>query len=273
MLIVYCLNFCLFFPAVITLVFAMKDLDAAVNDYTLYPPIYVIRQSMSVAWETAVIVMIIALLMWANVTYMTAVSRDLWAFARDGGLPCSNWIAKVSYICLSVGMFVVDGVLIDAQVDPKRHVPTNAILVTSGVAVVLSLIYIGSPVAFYAITSLLTVSLLQCYMFSIGSILWRRISCPETLPPTQFSLGRFGVPINVAGFAFCAWAFVSSHSILYVLISCVTDGWNCSSGPSGQCLHRQMQHLSTGRVCYSWQQSFSPWLGILSKRERRMPDR
>lgn len=80
-------------------------------------------------------------------------------------------------------------------------------IVTSVISFVLSLIYIGSTVAFYAITSLLTVALLQCYMFSIGSILWRRIYLPDTLPPTQFSLGRFGIPVNAAAVIYCAWAF------------------------------------------------------------------
>lgn len=30
---------------------------------------------------------------------------------------------------------------------------------------------------------------------------------PETLPPTQFSLGKFGIPINAVATVYCAWAF------------------------------------------------------------------
>ena len=72
------------------------------------------------------------------------------------------------------------------------------------------MIYIGSPTAFYAITSLFTVALLQCYMFSIGSILWRRIRMPETIPEArQFSLGKWGIPVNAVAFVWCMWAFVS----------------------------------------------------------------
>ena len=63
------------------------------------------------------------------------------------------------------------------------------------------------PVAFYAITSLSTVSLLQCYCLSIGCCLWRRIYKPETLPPAKFSLGRFGIPLNVMAVAYSLWAF------------------------------------------------------------------
>lgn len=74
----------------------MPDLEAALGDPSYYPAVHVIRSSMSVAWTTVVLVMIICLLIWANVTYLTAVSRDLWAFARDGGVPLSGWISKVS---------------------------------------------------------------------------------------------------------------------------------------------------------------------------------
>lgn len=90
----------------------------------------------------------------------------------------------------------------------------NAVYVTGGFSFILSLIYIGSPTAFYAITSLMTVALLQCYMFSIGSILWRRIRMPETIPEARdFSLGRWGIPINAVAFIWCMWAFVSRPQV------------------------------------------------------------
>lgn len=90
----------------------------------------------------------------------------------------------------------------------------NAIYVTGLFSFLLSLIYIGSEVAFYAITSLFTVALLQCYMFSIGSILWRRIYLPETVPECSFGLGRWGIPINATAVIWCAWSFVSSDCLL-----------------------------------------------------------
>lgn len=100
----------------------------------------------------------------------------------------------------------------------------NAIYVTGLFSFLLSLIYIGSEVAFYAITSLFTVALLQCYMFSIGSILWRRIYLPETIPECSFGLGRWGIPINATAVIWCAWSFVSSNCLLRLLKhECMTD--------------------------------------------------
>ena len=95
------------------------------------------------------------------------------------------------------------------QIHPKFKTPVNAVFVTASFSFALSLIYIGSPTAFYAITSLMTVALLQCYMFSIGSILWRRIRMPETIPQSYFSLGKWGIPINAVAFVWCMWSFVS----------------------------------------------------------------
>jgi choline transport protein len=119
-------------------------------------------------------------------TYLAAVTRDIWAFARDQGFPFSNYLAHV---------------------DQKRRIPVRATFLTSIVSICLSLIYIGSPVAFYAITSLLTVALLQCYCLSIGCLLWRRIKYPETLPPAKFSLGRFGIPLNIMAVIYALWCF------------------------------------------------------------------
>jgi amino acid transporter len=99
------------------------------------------------------------------------------------------------------------------QIHPKYLAPVNAIYVTALFSFLLSLIYIGSETAFYAITSLMTVALLQCYMFSIGSILWRRIYLPDTIPESSFSLGRWGIPINSVAFIWCMWSFVSSSLV------------------------------------------------------------
>jgi choline transport protein len=194
----------------LVLCFAMPDTGAALEHISTYPVIYILEQSMSTKWVTVELVLIIALVLFANVCYITAVSRDLWAFARDNGLPFSPWICKVcggqrESSCWS------DYWPLPFQIHPKYLAPVNAIYVTALFSFLLSLIYIGSETAFYAITSLMTVALLQCYMFSIGSILWRRIYLPDTIPESSFSLGRWGIPINSVAFIWCMWSFVSPN--------------------------------------------------------------
>lgn len=101
MLIVYVLNFMLLFPAILTICYHTPDLKAALNDSTTYPAIYVMRQSMSNTWIT-VILAIVALICCAScINYFAAVTRDLFAFARDHGLPFSPWLSTV---CPAVGI-------------------------------------------------------------------------------------------------------------------------------------------------------------------------
>jgi choline transport protein len=96
MMSVYIINFCLIFPAIITLCFAMPDVQIALDDPSHYPPVWVLRHSMSLGWMTVVLMMIICLLICSNVSYLTAVTRDLFAFSRDGGFPFSSWVSYVS---------------------------------------------------------------------------------------------------------------------------------------------------------------------------------
>jgi hypothetical protein len=131
--------------------------------------------------------------------------------------------------------------------------------VTGGFSFCLSLIYIGSPTAFYAITSLMTVALLQCYMFSIGSILWRRIKYPETLPTGTFMLGKWGIPLNAFAVVWCAWSFVSRQADRITCSPMANAGQ--SSGHSGRYTHPSLLMASTGHPSYSLQSSFSRLFG------------
>lgn len=196
MISVYFINFALIFIAILTVCYHTPNLQAALNDPTTYPAIYVLRQSMSTGWITVILAIICFLNVASNIVYLAAVTRDLFAFARDKGLPFSSWLSIVH---------------------PRRHIPVNACKFSCVVAMLLSLIYIGSPVAFYAITSLATVSLLQCYCLSIGCVLYRRIKHPETMPNARLSLGKFGIPINATAVAYSLWAFFWSFWPQYSL--------------------------------------------------------
>lgn len=186
MISVLCFNFLETLLVVVTLGYHMPDVKEALDDASTYPVIHVLMKSMSLTWVTVLLAVICLLLTLGNVSYLAAVSRDLFAFARDDGLPFSGWLSHV---------------------DQKRKIPTNAYIFCGVFSSLLSLIYIGSPVAFYAITSLGSVAVLQCYSLSIGCILWRRVFKPETIPSARFSLGRFGIPVNCCAVLFSLWSF------------------------------------------------------------------
>ncbi|KAK3046098.1 hypothetical protein LTR09_012391 [Extremus antarcticus] len=184
MLTVYGMNFVLMFVAFVTICYHLPHPQAALNDPSGYETIYVMRQSMSKGGMAVLLVVIILLNLASNVMYLTATTRDLFAFARDKGVPFSTWLSKVHR---------------------KRKIPQNASSASGVFAILLSLIYIGSPTAFWAINSLLTVALLSCYNLSTGCVLYRRTYHPETLPPASFSLGK--------------WASVIYASVLIIALT------------------------------------------------------
>ncbi|KAG6092579.1 hypothetical protein E4U30_005248 [Claviceps sp. LM220 group G6] len=186
MMITFGINASLTWLTLVTAVYHIPDVSQALAEPTGYPAISILKSAASLPWVNAILVVIVVLLMFANLSYLAAVSRDLFAFARDRGLPFSWWIARV---------------------DKSRGIPANACIVSAGVSILLSLTYVGSPVAFYAITSLCIVALLQCYCLSIGCMLYRRICHPETLPYARFSLGRYGILINILAIAASMWGF------------------------------------------------------------------
>ena len=58
-----------------------------------------------------------------------------------------------------------------------------------------------------AVISLNVVALMITYVFSIGAILYRRIRHPELLPSCRWSLGKWGVPVNIGGVLYSLHAF------------------------------------------------------------------
>lgn len=150
MIAVFGLNFVLNLLTVLTLTYHIPDITAALKEPTTYPAIWVLKQSMSNAWLTVLLTVQCIFLVFSNISYLAAGSRDLFAFARDEGLPFSAWLARVN---------------------KKRMIPTNAYIFSTTFAGLLSLIYLGSPVAFYAIASLLCTAIMQCFCFTISCVL------------------------------------------------------------------------------------------------------
>jgi amino acid transporter len=119
-----------------------------------------------------------------NITALATCAREIFAFARDKGLPFSSFSSRMN---------------------KKWQIPFNAVYITSVAVVLLSLIQLGSSLAFEIVVSLSLLGLLSTYMISIGCVLLKRIK-GEPLPPARWSLGRFGIAIN--GFAFLYSAFI-----------------------------------------------------------------
>lgn len=94
-----------------------------------------------------------------------------------------------------------------SDVHTGLELPLNSIITTIIITALLSLINLGSATVLNSITSLTTTALLSSYMCSIGCMIWRR-SSNQPLLPAAFSLGRWGLPINIASEMFLVVTFV-----------------------------------------------------------------
>ena len=90
----------------------------------------------------------------------------------------------------------------------------------------LSLINIGSTVAFNALLSLSTVALMATYILSIGCVFLKRI-LGQPLPMARWSLGRLGLPINVAALVYTVWGFFWSFWPNSYNVTALNFNWAC----------------------------------------------
>ena len=97
---------------------------------------------------------------------------------------------------------------------------------TCGFTVVMSLINIGSTVAFNALLSLGTVALMATYVISIGCVTLKRLR-RESLPDSRWTLGRWGLPINITAFLYSIWAFFWSFWPNSMHVTAVNFNWAC----------------------------------------------
>jgi choline transport protein len=116
-----------------------------------------------------------------------SVSRLIWAFSRDNGLPFSRVFAKIH---------------------PGLKIPVNALCLLAVCLYLLALINIGSSFAFNAFLSLPALGLYISYFFPILFLFWRRVSSGHSEPIVwgPYKLGKSGPYVNAA--ALCYLTFV-----------------------------------------------------------------
>jgi len=175
------------FAFLVLLLYTIGDINTVSGDTTGLPMIQVYYQATkSKAW-TAVLIATLGLIIFiAMFNLLASSSRLTWAFARDRGLPYSDFFATVH---------------------PRFKIPINALSLIGGTCFLLSLIYIGSSTAYNAIISLYTIGLLSSYIIPILFILLRKVNGP----PIEFGpykLGRWGIPVNVFSLAYVIYVII-----------------------------------------------------------------
>jgi amino acid transporter len=165
------------------LLFYMGPLDDVVA--TPLPLLWVLYNITGSSVAANVLTALLAVIFFfALFNIFASVSRLVWVFARDNGLPFSNFFSYVH---------------------PTLKLPVNALLLVGTIVTCLSLIYIASATAFNALISLQAFALHISYFFPILFMLLRKIRGPPP-PYGPFKMGAIGVPVNM--FALCYLVFV-----------------------------------------------------------------
>jgi amino acid transporter len=156
----------------LTLAIPRGDVATTANDP--YPVLYIVYENLRPFFANLVAVIIGGAMWLCGSSSITSMSRMWYAFARDDGMPGSRLLKRV---------------------DPKTRVPAVAILVTSSLAILLSLY----AAAYSVLTSISTIALYLAYGIPIylnARNRWRQAgeyTTPETAP---WNLGRFSGAVN-----------------------------------------------------------------------------
>lgn len=132
------------------------------------------------------IVCIVAL--WFNTAIaIVAASRLVFAVARDGVLPFSGWVSRVS----------------------AEGQPRNAVIVVWGVAAVVSCTILPSAVAFTSLISAAGVPSAAAYgLICLGRV----FLTPNSFPKPKWSLGRWSKPFQVISIFWNGWVVAVLYS-------------------------------------------------------------
>ncbi|KAG9236192.1 putative GABA permease [Amylocarpus encephaloides] len=173
MLISIILNGILGFSMLIAYLFCLGNLDAVLEQAELgnYPFLFVFKTSTGSTAGAAVMGMIVVTLgVCSTVGVLASSSRMLWSFSRDRGIPLWQQFSKL---------------------DRRTSIPVYTIAFTTTISVLLSLIILGSSVAFNNIVNLSIAGLYSSYLLSCALLLWRRLQ-PQGIKPFNSRVAKVG---------------------------------------------------------------------------------
>ncbi|KAJ5588033.1 Amino acid/polyamine transporter I [Penicillium hordei] len=207
----------------IVLLFSLGDLKSLLQSKTGFPSIQLfLNITGSPAGATVLALCITLTATAANAACVTSTSRTAWAFARDNGLPASEFFAEVS---------------------PTLKVPVHMVLAVGLLQMLLGFIYLGSSTAFNAVLSMAILGMYASYISPIVFMLiyGRRKSAPifHGLGSGSFNLGpRWGPVVNIAAILWLLMGMVFStfptvepvtpENMNYCIV--VTMGWMIIGG-------------------------------------------
>ena len=119
-----------------------------------------------------ILLLVIGAQFFCGMSSVTANSRMIYAFARDGAIPGSSFWHRIN---------------------PRTRTPTNSIWLAAVGAFILGLPYLYSPVAYAAVTSIAVIGLYVAYIAPV----FLRLRAGSRFKEGPWTLGRWSRPIGI----------------------------------------------------------------------------
>jgi len=145
---------------------------ALINGYdhafnALVPPAQVWIDAVGQSGGLVILFLVIGAQFFCGMSSVTANSRMIYAFSRDGAIPGSAFWHRINH---------------------RTRTPTNSIWLAAGGAFLLGVPYLWSPVAYFAITSIAVIGLYVAYVAPV----FLRVRAGKNFKPGPWSLGKWG---------------------------------------------------------------------------------
>ena len=167
--------------------FAIQDYDGALNSETGVPPAQIFIDALGVTGGKLLLLIAIGAQLFCGMASVTANSRMIYAFSRDGALPASAFWHRIN---------------------KRTRTPTNAVWLAAGAAFLLGLPYLWNLTAYAAVTSIAVIGLYIAYVLPT----FLRLRQGDAFEAGPWSLGRWSRPIGIV-----AVVWVGFITVLFML--------------------------------------------------------
>jgi len=167
--------------------FAIQSYEGALRSATGVPPAQIFLDAVGTTGGTLLMLIAIGAQLFCGMASVTANSRMIYAFSRDGALPGSAFWHRIN---------------------PRTRTPTNAVWLAAGGAFVLGVPYLWNATAYAAVTSIAVIGLYIAYVLPT----FLRLRRGARFERGPWHLGRWSRPVGVV-----AVAWVCVISVLFML--------------------------------------------------------
>jgi amino acid permease (GABA permease) len=152
--------------------FAIQHYAAEATSATGVPPAQIFIDAAGVTVGKLLLLIAIGAQLFCGMSSVTANSRMIYAFSRDGALPASRFWHRVNH---------------------RTRTPTNAIWLAAAGALILGLPYLWNPTAYAAVTSIAVIGLYIAYVTPT----FLRLRQGASFQRGPWHLGRWSAPIGI----------------------------------------------------------------------------